>query len=226
MPTDLHVALQQYYAGEDGAVEVVVDSYRADVIRDGVIYEIQTGSFNALKKKLKDLIQRHQVVLVYPATAIKHIVKIEPETGEVLSIRKSPRKGTEVDICQHLPFLAELLAHDNLQLEIALTEERELRCDDGKGAWRRKRVSIIGRELVQVVEVLRFEQPNDYLRLLPDWLPSQFTVAELASAIKRNKWFCGCVVRGLKRVGALEIVGKEGKAFIYRPCAEIPSPKK
>jgi len=41
--TSLHLALQQHYAGDDGQLEAVVDGYRVDVLRRGVVYEIQTG---------------------------------------------------------------------------------------------------------------------------------------------------------------------------------------
>ena len=39
MPTELHLALQRHYAGKSGVVEAPLDGYKADVLRDGVVYE-------------------------------------------------------------------------------------------------------------------------------------------------------------------------------------------
>ena len=90
MPTELHLALQRHYAGEDGLVEAELGGYKVDVLRDGVIYEIQTGTFSAIRKKLEDLSKTHRVVLIYPIARQKIIVRLDPTSGEELSARRSP----------------------------------------------------------------------------------------------------------------------------------------
>jgi hypothetical protein len=220
MPTELHIALQQYYAGEDGATEAQLDGYRVDVLREGVVYEVQTGSFGAIRRKVEDLSQRHPVVIVFPVAWRKIIVKLAPETGEILSSRRSPRRGTAWDVVEQLPFLAEALRHENLSLELAMTVVREIRCADGTGSWRRGGVATVGRELVEVVETVRLNTARDFARLLPEGLPEPFMVKELAAAAGVNRWLAGRMARGLKRVEALRQVGKKGNAILYERATE------
>ncbi len=141
MPADLHIALQHWYAGDDGLVETQVDGYRADVLRDGIIYEIQTRSFTAIRDKLRKLAKKRSVVLVHPIAQTKFIAKLDPDTGEELSVRRSPKRGRPADVFNELLYLRKVIKADNIRLEIVMTVERELRCDDGEGSWRRKGVS-------------------------------------------------------------------------------------
>lgn len=216
MPTDLHVALQRYYAGEDGEIEAPLDGFRADVLRNGVIYEIQTGSFSNIRPKLEKLLRKYPIILVYPVPHEKRIVRVDPVTGEELSSRRSPKRRDLTDVFDDLLHLRTLLRRRNLSLEIALTVERELRCDDGRGSWRRKGVSLIGRELVAVLSTHRFEQPRDLLALLPDDLPEEFTVADLHRATGCRKPVAGRMAYALRQLGVIKVVGKRVNAYVYR----------
>ncbi len=216
MPTDLHLALQRHYAGEDGVIEAPVGGYVVDAFRGGVAYEIQTGNFAALRGKLAALAERGPVVLVYPVAQVKTIVRLDPETGEELSARRSPKRGRVTEVGRELLYLAEALRHGNLALEVVLTVERDLRQDDGQGSWRRQRVSLVGRELVEVVETHRFERPQDFLRMLPEGLAEPFTTAELAAAGKLTKALAGRLAYGLWKLGTLERVGKRGNSHLYQ----------
>ncbi len=215
MATELHKALQSHYAGDNGLMEVETGDYRADVVRDGVIYEIQTGSLASIKEKLSRLADEHRVVLVYPVPARKLIVRLAPDSGEELSARHSPKRGALADAFDELVHVAHVLACDNVSLQIVMTRERELRCDDGRGSWRRKGVSVLGRELLEVVETHHFDQPDDFLRLLPSKLPCRFTVADLAHRARTRQWLAGKIAYVLRHVGALRQVGKQGNAFVY-----------
>ena len=56
----LHQALKALYLTGKGEEEVPVGSYVADVrAEDEVIYEIQTGGFAPLKRKLATLVESH-----------------------------------------------------------------------------------------------------------------------------------------------------------------------
>jgi len=215
MPTELHLALQGLYAGDDGVIEAAVGSYRADVLRGGVCYEIQTGSFGAIRRKLEKLLQHQRVVLVYPVAQQKLIVQIDGEGREV-SARRSPKRGRMVDVFAHLMHLRGLLAHPKLQLEVVLTVERELRRKDGMGSWRRGGVSLVGRELIEVVEVQRFKRPADLKRLLPKELPREFTTADLRETLSLRGGLAGKMAYALRELAVIEQVGKRGNALVYR----------
>ncbi len=215
MPSDLHEALQAFYAGHDGRVEVEMDGYRADVVRGEVIYEIQTGSFSAIRDKLCALAREHPIVLVHSIPRVKFIAHIDPESGEELSCRRSPKRARPVEVFGELVHAPDLLRRDNLSLEIVVTVEREVRCDDGRGSWRRKGVSIVGRELMAILELHRFERPADLARLLPDGLPEQFTATDLAEAGEMRTRLAGRMAYALREAGAIEQVGKRGNAYLY-----------
>ena len=224
MPTELHLALQRHYAGDDGLLEASVGGYRVDVLRGGVVYEIQTGSFVPLRDKLAALAALGPVVLVYPVAQTRRLVRVDPATGEELSARRSPQHGSSAQLFDQLLYLRRALLGGNLAVEVVLTSERELRCADGRGSWRRHGVSLAGRELVEVLGVERFESPADLARLLPSELPEPFTVAELAQAGRLTGRIAGRMAFALRELGVLEQVGKRGNAFLYRRVAP-PAPR-
>jgi hypothetical protein len=75
-------------------------------------------------------------------------------------------------------------------------------------------VSLCGRELVEVAETMRFEKPEDYLRLLPEGLPEQFTTGDIAEKGVR-KWVATRIAYSLKHIGAIEQVGKRSNWYLY-----------
>ncbi|HUV54163.1 MAG TPA: hypothetical protein VMW03_03050, partial [Candidatus Krumholzibacteriaceae bacterium] len=73
----LHNQLKERYTGEDAVVEATVDGYVVDVVRDGLLIEVQTGNFSAIKDKLRDLLGNHRVRLVHPVPRIKWIIRLD-----------------------------------------------------------------------------------------------------------------------------------------------------
>jgi hypothetical protein len=220
MPSALHQALQRFYAGDDGAIEVEMDGYRADAIRDGVIYEIQTKAFTAIRDKLHELADEHPVVLVHPIPRYKWIAKYDGETGEEISYRRSPKRWQPCEVFDELVYATKLLARENIALELIVICERETRIDDGEGSWRRNGESIGGHELLAILERHRFERPRDLVRLLPEELPEQFTTRHLREAGIRKR-LAGKIAYTLREIGAIEQVGKDGRAYLYERT-EVP----
>ena len=222
MPSALHQALQRFYAGDEGLVEVEMDGYFADALRDGVIYEIQTGSFTAIRDKLHALANEHPVVLVHPIVRYKWIAKFDPETGEETSYRRSPKRAELWEVFDELVYATRLLARENISLELIVTAQCELWLDDGEGSWRRQGQSIIGHELLAILERHRFEEPMDLARLLPEGLPEQFTVPDIREAGGIRPRLAGKIAYTLREVGAIEQVGMDGQAYLYERAKETP----
>ncbi|NLO04321.1 MAG: hypothetical protein GX131_00690 [candidate division WS1 bacterium] len=222
MPSALHEALQRFYAGDDGRVEVEMDGFYADAIRDGVIYEIQTGSFTAIRDKLHALANEHPVVLVHPIARFKWIAKFDGETGEETSYRRSPKRSQLCEVFNELVYATRLLSRENITLELVVIAECEMWLDDGNGSWRRKGQSIIGHECLAILERHRFEEPADLARLLPEGLPEQFTVADIRECGGIRQRLAGRIAYTLREVGAIEQVGKQGRAYLYERAKEQP----
>jgi hypothetical protein len=221
MPTNLHTALQQHYAGASGRIEASVAGYRVDVLRDGAAYEIQTGSFHKLREKLKAISRHAPVVVVYPVVEAKTIVRVDMDTGEVLSSRRSPKRGKLTDCFPELRHIAPVLASENVSLHIVRTVEREVRPPVGTRR-RRRGEEVVDRELVEIAQTLELSRPEDWLAFLPPNLPQRFTVGDLGQATGISRWHAGHMSYVLRSVGAIRQVDKHGNAFVYEAVRTEP----
>jgi hypothetical protein len=213
--TSLHAALKTWLALPGDRFEAPVDGYVIDILREGLLIEIQTGNFSALKTKLPRLVQSYPVRLVYPIAQEKWILRLAPDGEKALSRRKSPRKGALEHLFLELVRIPELILHPNFSLEVLLTREEEIWRDDGRGSWRRKGWSIADRRLVSVVRSTVLEDPQDFRRLLPHSLPRPFTTRELAAEIRQPAYLAGKMVYCLRKMGVLHAAGKRGRAWLY-----------
>lgn len=212
----LHNDLKHWLARPGDQIEQSVDGYHIDIVRDGLLIEIQTGSFSSIKRKLTILLEDHPVLLVYPVPQAKWIVK-QNKRGKRLARRKSPKQGRVEHVFDELVRLPQLANHPNFHLQVLLTHQEEVWRDDGKGSWRRGKWSIANRHLLKVGDAARFDQPSDYLGLLPDVLPTPFTNKQLAKAAKLSPHLSGKMTYCLRQMGSLDLVGKEGNAYLFAP---------
>ena len=169
----LHSSIKQWYAMPGDRLEVKVDKYIIDLVREDSLIEIQTRNFSAIGNKLRALVKYNKVRLVHPIAIEKYIVTID-DSDKVISRRKSPKKGKLVDLFDELIRIPDLIAEENFILEILMTKEEEIRCKDGKGSWRRKGISIVDRKLIEVVEKVTFKEGKDFLRFLPEESTREF----------------------------------------------------
>lgn len=214
----LHAALKSWLAQPGDAFEQKVDGYHIDILRGELLIEIQTGSFNKLRKKLSNLLPEHRVLLVHPIPETKWVVR-QSKRGKQIARRKSPKRGRVEHVFDELLFIPDLIAHPNLRLEVLLTEQEEVWCDDGNGSWRRKHWSVADKRLLQVLDKQEFTCPADYLGLLPPDLPHPFTHQQLAEGLGVPLWVATRMSYCLRKMGALEARGKRGRALLLAASA-------
>ncbi|MEJ2126967.1 MAG: hypothetical protein P8X84_05625 [Candidatus Bathyarchaeota archaeon] len=216
----LHVDIKEWYSGSSNQVEVKVDDFVIDVInKEGLLIEIQTRNLSAIKNKLKKLLKNNKVRLVYPIAKIKWIVYMS-ECGELVKKRKSPKKGKLTDLFVELVHLPRLICHENFSFEVLLIEQEELRCNDGKGSWRRKGVSIKNRKLIKVFDSTVFEDKSDFLTTLPDDLEKVFTNKILAKKMKISLRLAQKITYCLRKMNALTVVGKKRRELLFKITQE------
>lgn len=167
-----------------------------------------------MKRKLIALLETHPVHLVYPIAVDKWIVKLD-EAGEVASRRKSPKRGAIVELFGELVSFPELVADPGFTLEVLLIREDEVRRFDGQKAWRRKGWVVVERRLLEVVDRHLVTSPADLASLLPPELAPEFTTADLATALGRSRRLAQQMTYCLRRLEAIEMVGKTGNAVVY-----------
>lgn len=211
----LHSALKDWYARPKDKIEVEVDGFHIDIIRQKLLIEIQTANFYSLRRKLATLIEKHPVRLVYPIAQEKWIVRIAKDGETQLSRRKSPKKGHIFHLFDELVYFPGLITHPNFSLEVLLIQEEEVRCDDGTGSWRRHGLRIADHGLIDVLSQHLFLKPKDFLALLPADLPEPFSTKDLAESIDQPRWIAQQVAYCLRHMGAIDVVGKNGNALLY-----------
>jgi hypothetical protein len=218
----LHAELKDWYRRRGDRVEQLVDGFVVDLVRGELLVEIQTGSFAPLRRKLEQLTRRHRVRLVAPVPLIRRIVKLSDQ-GELLSARRSPRRGRVEDIFTQLVSIPTLLCQPQFELEVLLTHQDELRVHRHGSAFRRRGWVVVGRQLVSVEERFRVTCPDDAARLLPRNLPALFDTAQLADAAAIERRLAQQMTYCLRAMGVLHAAGKRGNAIVHR-LASTPEP--
>ena len=71
------------------------------------------------------------------------------------------------------------------------------------------------RLLVDVVSTQRLKTAADLRKLLPATLPAKFTTGDLALHAAIPRWLAQKMAYCLKKTGAIDVVGKQGNAWIY-----------
>lgn len=216
----MHAALKEWYARTGDQLEVPVDGYIVDIVRDGLLIEIQTRHFTSLKSKLMELTAKHPVRLVYPVARAKWIVKLPKHDGGTRSRRKSPQHGAVEYVFRELVSFPELLNHPNFSLEVVLIHEEEVRRHDGTRAWRRRGWVTEERRLLKVLETHCFVDAAAMAALIPQALEQPFTTAGLASALGKPRWLAQKMAYCLREMGAIDHIGMQGRSYLYRRTRE------
>lgn len=210
----LHAALKAWVAQPGDALETPLDGYVIDIIRGEQLVEIQTGGFTPLKPKLRALLPKHPVRVVFPVAQEKWIVRLTPD-GEVLGRRKSPKRGDVLDVFTPLVSIVKHIAHPHFSLEVLLIREEERRVPHAYRGWRRGGWIIYERCLLEVLCGQRFETADDFAALLPADLPQPFTTADLATALHRPRGFAGRMAYCLREMGVLTTSGRRRHGILY-----------
>jgi hypothetical protein len=210
----LHAALKNWYRQPGDRVEEHVDNYVIDIVRGRQLIEIQSRNFAMIRNKLKALCERGPAHLVYPIAKIKWIVRIDKD-GNKVSKRKSPKRGRKIDLFDEMIYIPKIAQHSNFSFETILIEVEEIWRDDGLGSWRKKGWSISDRRLIEVLSHSQFLNISDYAALIPEALPEVFTNAMLAKSLQVRPRLAGKMSYCLHKMGALDKVGKEGRAILY-----------
>jgi hypothetical protein len=223
METTLHRQLKQRYATDGALLEQRIGSYRIDVVRGDQLIEIQLASLSAIRDKIAALLKRHDVLLVKPIIACKHLVKRRRAGGSVVSRRRSPKQRTLVDLFEELVHFTRVFPHRRLTLEVLLVEIEEWRYPGhGRRRWRRDNDHQVEDQLLlDVREVHRFQAASDLCRMLPESLPRPFHTGHMADGLRVERWIAQRMAYCLRRTGAIQSVGKLRGAWLY----ELPATK-
>lgn len=217
METTLHQQLKELYTDDPSQREVVLDGFRIDAVVDERLIEIQCASLSAIRDKIARLVAGYQVSVVKPLCARKYLITRKSKRGKIASRRYSPKRETFYHLFDELVHFVRVFPHENLSLEILLTEQEEIRIPAPKRRWRSKGYKVEQRSLREVTDRMTLQTPADLLAMLPDDLPTPFTTADVASLAGIPRWLAQKAAYCLRMTGAVDTAGKVGNAILYRP---------
>ena len=217
METTLHRQLKELYAQGDARTEVSLDRYRIDVVTDERLVEIQHGSLGAIRDKVARLCRRHQVLVVKPLIVAKQLVKRKREGGPIVDRRRSPLRGSVLDLFDDLIHFTRVFPHPNLTLDVVLVETEEWRFPrrrSDRRSWRKEYV-VEDKHLLEIRARHRLQTPADLLQLVNARLPKTFDTKVLAEQLGIERWVAQRIAYCLRETGAIQQIGKRGNTLLY-----------
>lgn len=212
----VHSVLKSYLSPDSINHEIKVGGFVADICTGKEIIEIQTRSFDKLRRKLTAFLDFAPVTIVYPIPNIKQIRWVNPQTGEISPPRKSPKPGTPYSIFPELYKIKSFLVNPKLQLKIVMINLEEYRLLDGWSEDKKKGCTRSDRIPTELVEEILISGPEEYDILIPPSLGDHFTSRDYKKASGLSLKQAQTALHVLHYVNAVERTGKEGKAYIYR----------
>lgn len=223
MATSLHNQLKLHYVADESRHEVDLDGYRIDAIDDkNRLIEVQCASLMAIRDKIQALTKTHQVLVVKPLAARKRLLKKERRNGKVVSRRYSPIRESLADVFLELVHFTQAFPHPNLQLDVLLTEQEEVRVPS-KRKSRRRSHSVQDRRLVAVQRTISLHSALDLWNELELDVPEVFTTATLAEGGQMSRWLAQKAAYCFRQMHLIEACGKQANSVQYRLIAETHS---
>ena len=213
----LHAVLKRYYQPEVSFHERKTGSMTVDaILPDGSMLEVQTRNFSSLRKKLPVLLSWGRVQLAAPVVQRKWVCWVHPETGEVISRRRSPKLYHPIDLSRELYAIRGFLAHPHLTLRIPLLEAEEYRLLDGWGSGGKRGSTRYERIPLALLGEQVLETSEDFRSLFPENLPEIFTVKDLEKAARISDRCARSAISIFRDLGLAEEDGCQGRAKQYR----------
>ncbi len=208
----IHGILKEYFSPSEKCKEVKIEGMIADVFTGSEILEIQTKSFEKMRKKLSVFLELYPVTIIYPIIRKKEIILVSEATGEVLRKRKSPVTGAPAFIFKELYKLKPFLSNPNLKFHIVVMDAEDYRIDVKNG---RKSYTKIDSLPTKIIEEKTISGIADYEGWLPGSLSETFTSKDLAKNLKVNIEISRSMLNVLHHIGVVKRVGKIGNSILY-----------
>lgn len=233
----LHSIIKKFIAPESEDHEVVLrermalegkrPKYVADLLIGNTAYEVQTGSFFPLAKKIAYYLENTEldVVIIHPVAYKKWVNWMDTDTGEIVERNRRSALGKPTDIAGELYWILPYLDNPRLSIRIMMLEVEEYRFLSGWGRGGKRgseRYELIPAELC---DIARLELAEDYSIFIPDALGAEFTVPEYEKLSKIRGKAAYTAVRALCALGLVKECGKRGRAMLFRRLDNFADPK-
>lgn len=211
----IHAVLKNYYAPDCEMQEIPIENFVADIFTGTEIIEIQTRSFNVMRRKLDTFLKQYPVTIVHPIPRIKWVSWIDEETGEASPKRKSPKKGNPYQAFVELYKIRPFLKNEKLHFKFALIDMEEYRLLNGWSRDKKRGSERFDRIPLEFVEEVCIDRREDYMQFVPFDLPEPFTSREFAKCAKIPMRLANVVLLILTDLSVVTRVGKQGNCYLY-----------
>lgn len=207
----------------------------ADILTEGQILEVQTGGFYPLREKVGWYLTHTPcaVTVVHPIPALRYLSWIDPESGSVLSRRRSPKRGQVKSVARELYWLSDFIGDPRFSLRLLLLELEEYRMADGwsrdgkRGSNRYERfpTALLGDvTLHTLADYAAYFLPAALTAPDAEGNPPVFTAAAYAAATGIRGKATYSTVHLLERLGLIrETEEPVGRSRGYRVCPPTPA---
>lgn len=218
MERSLHASLKTYFCADESYHEVKIGRFVADACCDGVIYEIQTGNFGSLYKKLRFYLENtdFKIVVVRPIAKNRKILWLDEASGELVKApRLSAKHENLTSGIADLYYLKDFIGNERLSFCFVSMEIDEVRLLDGYGKQKKIRATSVDRMAGEIYSFDYINNVEDVKNALFPLLPDgEFDRETLSKNLK---------LKGLKLWSAQKLlletsllsVRKEGKRLIF-----------
>lgn len=211
----LHSCLKYYFDLNPDNHEVKIGKNIVDVKNENGIYEIQTQSLQRLCGKLDKLLDNEKVNVVFPVPYKKYIAWISPEDGQVGSFRKSPKTGRYSDALFEVGKLRKYMFHENFNLILMLININEYRLLNGWSKDKKRGSVRIERVPTELIDSKTIDKREDFLILIPEGLPNQFTAKDFKKASRFGTYRSSLALNTLKELGFVKHINTVKRNYIY-----------
>lgn len=213
----LHRILKRFITEDANCYEVKIGRYVADVLLDGNIFEIQTGSFRSLSDKVRYYLENteYTVNIIHPIICEKQLIRADKDTGEIIKVSRSPKRERATDALAQMYFVREHVPNERLCVSLLHVAAEEYRFSEAQRYRKKGRYDNDLRPTALVDETVLCSL-DDLRALIPEELYGvEFSTAEFERTTKlsgRNRYYA------LATLCDLGIVKKraEGRRSFYR----------
>lgn len=177
----LHSVVKHFLCADEDCHEVGVSGtrYVSDVRVGNEVYEVQTGSFYPMAKKIAYYLEHTDctVHIVHPVPWVRWLSWVDEDTLEVSPRKRVARTEKTADLLPEFYCLLPFLNHPRLYIRLLYVEVYDFRLgtkEHRRGSARYERIplSLLGQR--------SFHGRDDFQSFLPEQLPQHFTVGEFS----------------------------------------------
>ena len=220
----LHAIIKRYLCENVDFHEVGVAGTRfvSDIRVGNDIYEVQTGSFYPMKKKIAHYLNHTDctVTVVHPIPAVRWMSWVDPHTMDIAPRKRVSKKGRAIDLLPELYSLLEHLGDARLRFRILMLEVHDFKLLNGYSRDRKKGAERYERIPLSLLEEIDFEAPADFCRFIPEELPVHFTVKEFSALTRLRGRDAYSAVRALVALGLFAPAEPIGRSMGFQNCVK------